>query len=212
MKKSLERSWRDLSFYLSPRYILGVILIFTSFISAFIITERSDRTITVWGATVDLAPGAEITRDAITPMRVRLLDNAEQYLSTDADIVGAAVLRGIGTAELIPSFALSTEVALDLQRVPISISGDRVPSGLRPGSAIDIYTLPDRNFQGIDGSGRRSKLLIEGVVIETIDESTRELGGNLLITLLVDKKFVPQMIAAMADTQFILVRRMIQDS
>lgn len=212
MKKKLARSWRDLSFYLSPRYIFGVILIFASFLSAFVITQRADRTITVWSATVDLAPGSQITSESIEPMRVRLVDNAEQYLSADAEIIGASVLRGIGSAELIPAFALSKEKSLNLQRVPLSISRDRVPAGLKPGSAIDIYAIPDRNLPGIsEAIPKRSKLLIAGVVIETIDNASSDIGGNLLVTLLVDQVQVPEIVDAMADSQFILVRRLIED-
>lgn len=211
MKKSLERSWRDLSFYLSPRYILGIILICASFLSAFAITQRADRTITVWSATVDLAPGTEITSESIAPIRVRLPENAEQYLSTEAEIVGASVLRGIGASELIPSFALATELDPDLQHLPISISIDRVPSGLRPGSSVDIYTLPNQNLQSMREVPMRSKLLLSRVVIETIDDSGRDLGGNLLMTLLINQQLVPEVIAAMSNSEFILVRRMIQE-
>ena len=73
--KSLEKSWRDISFFLTPRYLLGLVLIIASFISAFMISSASDRTVTVWASTGDLAPGEIITEEDITPMRVRLIEN-----------------------------------------------------------------------------------------------------------------------------------------
>jgi hypothetical protein len=66
--KSLEKSWRDISFFLTPRYLMGLALIIASFVSAFIISSSADRTVTVWASTGDLAPGEIITPEDVTPM------------------------------------------------------------------------------------------------------------------------------------------------
>ena len=111
----------EISLYLTPRYILGLILILASFTSAYLISQASDKTIMVWAATVDLAPGEILTDSDLTKVRVRLLDNPEQYLSSNNSITGTSVLRSIGAAELIPSFAISSKASPNLQVVPISI-------------------------------------------------------------------------------------------
>ena len=188
----------------TPRYLLGLILIITSFISAFLISSASDRTITVWASSTDLAPGQIIEETDITPVKVRLLSNAEQYLDASVEIVGTSVVRKIGAAELIPSFALSPQVDTSLQRVPIQVERLMSPVGLGAGDLVDIYGIPN---QMASQSGVVSELILESVGIEEIDDSARELGGALGITLLVPDSLVSDLISTMSEFNFLLVER-----
>ena len=188
----------------TPRYLLGLILIITSFISAFLISSASDRTITVWASSTDLAPGKIIEEKDITPVKVRLLSNAEQYLDASVEIVGTSVVRKIGAAELIPSFALSPQVDTSLQRVPIQVERLMSPVGLGAGDLVDIYGIPN---QMASQSGVVSELILESVGIEEIDDSARELGGALGITLLVPDSLVSDLISTMSEFNFLLVER-----
>jgi len=201
-----NRALRDLTFYLSPRYILGLILILASFGSAFVITSAADQSSSVWAANVNLAPGAIIEAGDLTPVRVRLIDNAAQYLSTDADLVGAAVLRPIGAAELIPAVAVAAEVNFSLQRVPLSISRQHLPAGITSGAVVDIYAYEERELTD-QGHNRKPRLLLASASIEAIDESSKDLGGDLIITVLVPAPLVDDLIEAIAGSRFILVRR-----
>lgn len=188
----------------TPRYLLGLILIITSFISAFLISSASDRTITVWASSTDLAPGKIIDEKDITPVKVRLLSNAEQYLDASVEIVGTSVVRRIGAAELIPSFALSSQVDTSLQRVPIQVERLMSPVGLGAGDIVDIYGIPN---QIASQSGVVSELILESIGIEEIDDSARELGGALGITLLVPDSLVSDLISTMSEFRFLLVER-----
>lgn len=188
----------------TPRYLLGLILIITSFISAFLISSASDRTITVWASSTDLAPGKIIEEKDITPVKVRLLSNAEQYLDASVEIVGTSVVRKIGAAELIPSFALSPQVDTSLQRVPIQVERLMSPVGLGAGDLVDIYGIPN---QMASQSGVVSELILEYVGIEEIDDSARELGGAIGITLLVPDSLVSDLISTMSEFNFLLVER-----
>jgi len=201
-----NRALRDLTFYLSPRYILGLILILASFGSAFVITSAADQSTSVWAANVNLAPGAVIEAGDLTPVRVRLIDNAAQYLSTDADLVGAAVLRPIGAAELIPAVAVSAQVDSSLQRVPLSISRQHLPAGITSGAIVDIYAYEEREFSDQEAT-RKPRLLLANASIEALDESSKDLGGDLIITVLVPAPLVNDLIDAIAGSRFILVRR-----
>lgn len=202
--KSINSSIRESLFLLTPRYLLGLVLIITSFISAFLISSASDRTITVWASSSDLAPGKIIEEKDITPVKVRLLNNAEQYLDAKVEIVGTSVVRKIGAAELIPSYALSSQANTSLQRVPIQVERLMSPSGLSAGDIVDIYGIPNQMASQV---GVVSELILESVGIEEIDESGRELGGAIGITLLVPDTLVPDLISTMSEFRFLLVER-----
>lgn len=202
--KPINTAIRESLLLFTPRYLLGLILIITSFISAFLISSASDRTITVWASSTDLAPGKIIEEKDITPVKVRLLSNAEQYLDASVEIVGTSVVRKIGAAELIPSFALSPQVDTSLQRVPIQVERLMSPVGLGAGDLVDIYGIPN---QMASQSGVVSELILESVGIEEIDDSARELGGALGITLLVPDSLVSDLISTMSEFNFLLVER-----
>ena len=204
--KSLEKSWRDISFFLTPRYLMGLFLIITSFVSAFIISNSSDRTVTVWASTGDLAPGEIITSEDVVPMRVRLIENGEQYLSTSFEIVGASVLRSIGSSEFVPSFAISQDFDNTLQQVPISVAQEMAPVSLKSGAVVDIYGVPESN-QG-DGKKDGTKLLLSGISIDSV--TANEFGGRILITVLVPSQLVSELITVIGKQQFLIVKRIVR--
>lgn len=197
----------EISLYLTPRYILGLTLILASFTSAYLISKASDKTFMVWAATVDLAPGEVLTDSDLTKVRVRLLDNSEQYLSSKAPIAGASVLRPIGAAELIPSFAISNESNPNLQVVPISIPREWAPIELRSGRVVDVYGIPNRSVEFTGESRTQSRLILSEVAIDSIDSSSRDLGGRIGISLLVREIEVPKLISAINSNDFLLVQR-----
>ena len=197
----------EISLYLTPRYILGLTLILASFTSAYLISKASDKTFMVWAATVDLAPGEVLTNSDLTKVRVRLLDNSEQYLSSKAPIAGATVLRPIGAAELIPSFAISNESNPNLQVVPISIPREWAPIELRSGRVVDVYGIPNRSVEFTGESRTQSRLILSEVAIDSIDSSSRDLGGRIGISLLVREIEVPKLISAINSNDFLLVQR-----
>ena len=197
----------NFSLYLTPRYLLGLILIISSFASAYLMSKASDKTVMVWAASVDLAPGEVISDSDLIKVRVRLLDNAEQYLDADNSITGAAVLRGIGAAELIPSFAIASDVDPTLQVVPISIPREWAPIEITSGAIVDVYGIPNRNLQLSGELQEQSKLLLSAIAIDSVDSTSRDLGGRIGISLLVPDIEVETIISAINGNEFLLVRR-----
>lgn len=170
-------------------------------------SKASDKTVMVWAANVDLAPGEVISDSDLIKVRVRLLDNAEQYLDADNSITGAAVLRGIGAAELIPSFAIASDVDPTLQVVPISIPREWAPIEITSGAIVDVYGIPNRNLQLSGELQEQSKLLLSAIAIDSVDSTSRDLGGRIGISLLVPDIEVETIISAINGNEFLLVRR-----
>jgi len=206
-KVNATRRFDEIRLYLNPRYLLGLILILASFSSAYLISKSSDRMITVWGANVDLAPGEMIEADDLKVIRVRLPDNAAQYLDSKTDLIGTTVLRAIGSSELIPSFALTSEIDLSLARVPISIAREWAPIELRNGSLVDIYGIPNRANQFSQDSNPSSRLLLSNIAIDSVDASSRELGGRIGMTVLVPQARVEAIVSAISKYEFLLVSK-----
>lgn len=187
--------------------ILGGCLIAASFISALVISNSSSRMITVWSAAVDLDKGEVITAEDVVISKVLLPGNAGNYIDGQVSIIGSSVVRAIGIDELIPAYALSSQVDEQLQQVPISIAFSQVPKDIGSGQRVDIYgiTKSELRTQSLDSGRYKSRLIASDLVIDQVDNQANTLGGDLVITLLVPRTIIPNLIEDMGNYDFILV-------
>jgi len=188
--------------------ILGGCLIAVSFISALVISNSSSRMITVWSAAVDLDKGEVITAEDVVISKVLLPGNAGNYIDGQVSIIGSSVVRAIGIDELIPAYALSSQVDEQLQQVPIAIAFSQVPKDIGSGQRVDIYgiTKSELRTQSLESGRYKSRLIASDLVIDQVDNQANTLGGDLVITLLVPRTIIPNLIEDMGNYDFILVR------
>ena len=187
--------------------ILGGCLIAASFISALVISNSSSRMITVWSAAVDLDKGEVITAEDVVISKVLLPGNAGNYIDGQVSIIGSSVVRAIGIDELIPAYALSSQVDEQLQQVPIAIAFSQVPKDIGSGQRVDIYgiTKSELRSQSLESGRYKSHLIASDLVIDQVDNQANTLGGDLVITLLVPRPIIPNLIEDMGNYDFILV-------
>ena len=193
---------------LNLRLIAGTILIAASFFSAYLISQSNNRMITVWSASNDLAPGRIIEDADVAPVQVSMPKGASLYLDANYSIVGSQVLRTVGSSELIPTYSLSKESQLNYKKVPISLSRFRLPIGVKSGSIVDIYIIPREQLNGnLEGPKlKRSQLLLPTISVDAIDMEASKLGGEIGMTILVPASQVSEVVSAMSDSEFIVVR------
>ena len=187
--------------------ILGGCLIAASFISALVISNSSSRMITVWSAAVDLGKGEIITAEDVVISKVLLPGNAGNYIDGQVSIIGSSVVRAIGIDELIPAYALSSQIDEQLQQVPIAIAFSQVPKDIGSGQRVDIYgiTKSELRSQGLESARYKSRLIASDLVIDQVDNQANTLGGDLVLTLLVPRPIIPNLIEDMGNYDFILV-------
>ncbi|MFZ9342169.1 MAG: flagella basal body P-ring formation protein FlgA [Candidatus Nanopelagicaceae bacterium] len=187
--------------------ILGGCLIAASFISALVISNSSSRMITVWSAAVDLGKGEVITAEDVVISKVLLPSNAANYIDGQVSIIGSSVVRAIGAEELIPAYAVSEQIDEQLQQVPIAIAFSQVPKDIGSGQRVDIYgiTKSELRSQSLESGRYKSRLIASDLVIDQVDNQANTLGGDLVITLLVPRTIIPNLIEDMGNYDFILV-------
>ena len=187
--------------------ILGGCLIAVSFISALVISNSSSRMITVWSAAVDLGKGEVITAEDVVISKVLLPSNAANYIDGQVSIIGSSVVRAIGAEELIPAYAVSEQIDEQLQQVPIAIAFSQVPKDIGSGQRVDIYgiTKSELRSQNLESGRYKSRLIASDLVIDQVDNQANTLGGDLVITLLVPRTIIPNLIEDMGNYDFILV-------
>ena len=203
----LQRNSFNFSIRSYLKTILGGCLIAASFISALVISNSSSRMITVWSAAVDLDKGEVITAEDVVISKVLLPGNAGNYIDGQVSIIGSSVVRAIGIDELIPAYALSSQVDEQLQQVPIAIAFSQVPKDIGSGQRVDIYgiTKSELRSQSLESGRYKSRLIASDLVIDQVDNQANTLGGDLVLTLLVPRPIIPNLIEDMGNYDFILV-------
>jgi hypothetical protein len=192
---------------LNLRLAFGILLICTSFVSAYLLSSSTNRMVTVWSATKDLAPGSLIKDGDIKQAQVLMPNNAQFYLDGMNSILGSYVIRPIGAEELIPAYAVTTEPISDLREVPISIPINRMPFQIKTGQIVDVYAVPKQQIS-LTQENLKSKaaLLLSSAGISGIDSESGKLGGEIAVTLLVPVQLVNELVSAIAKYDFVLVK------
>ncbi|MEY3185271.1 MAG: hypothetical protein RIR58_7 [Actinomycetota bacterium] len=201
------RSIAQFKVNLNLRLAFGILLICTSFVSAYLLSSSTNRMVTVWSSTKDLAPGSLIKDEDIKQAQVLMPNNAQFYLDGMNSILGSYVIRPIGAEELIPAYAVTTEPISDLREVPISIPINRLPYQIKTGQIVDVYAVPKQQTS-LTRENLKSKaaLLLTSVGISGIDSESGKLGGEIAITLLVPVQLVNELVSAIATYDFVLVK------
>ena len=100
------------SFWIDPRFVVGVVLVLGSVIGVYAIVAAADRTTQVYVARDALIVGQTVDGDDLVATSVRLGDGADVYLAADGPPTdGLVMTRSVLAGEMIPASAVSTHDA-----------------------------------------------------------------------------------------------------
>lgn len=147
--------------WLDVRLVAGVLLVLVSVLVGARVVAAADRSVRVWAVAGDLAVGTVLARDDLRPVRVRLLDNAGRYLTTDRSPVGRTLGRDLGSGELLPVGALRARPCGSELSIPVTTR--HVPVSIRKGSRVDVFATPSGA-----GAQRTTAQVLRGVTVQAV--------------------------------------------
>lgn len=200
--------------WLDGRLVLGVLLVLVSVVVGARVLSAADRSTLVYAVNKDLTAGSVLAAADLTPVRVRLFDNAGQYVAVDgATPTGYVVRRGVGAGELLPREALSVpERDVDFREVTVPVEVGHLPPGLSGRAQVDIWVTPevrDRATQpGAQGGGappptaddlelRGAQLVLQGVTVLDVDADGGSFSGSTSIPVVLQVR--PAEVAALVS-------------
>ena len=185
----------------NSRLAMGLALFIIAIGSGQLIAKESNRTVMVWATQGDLAPGQLISQSDIKAVSVLLPQSAKNYLSAEAEIIGALVLTHISVGDLIPTSAItSTSQVLDQRFVPLTLELTDLPVDLIRGEIIDIYAIPNRDSKSITSP----QLVAESISVSSVNE--RNNSGKVSVLVILKSDLVMPILAMLADSRLIIVR------
>jgi hypothetical protein len=109
---------------------------------------------------------------------------------------------------LIPVSAVTSNyLGGSVRSVPLRIVRNDLPNDLSPGQSVDIYSLPQPDLN--TEKNRKSELISEGVLIESIDLKSRDMGGDIGIVIKIPEDEVIYLLSTLNDSRIVVVRNAI---
>ncbi len=185
----------------NSRLAMGLALLFTALLAGSLIAKEANRTVYVWAANSELAPGNIVDLADIKSVAVLLPESAKNCISADAQLIGATVTHRIGLGELIPVSAITVEPDKLMQRaVPLTIEPTDLPTNLQRGEIIDLYAIPNSSQKTIAAP----ELIIGAVAVAEVSSSSN--SGKSLVVINLPESIILNTLTYIPDTRLIIVR------
>jgi hypothetical protein len=164
-----QPSWLDL------RLVLGVLLVLASVLLGARVVTAADHSTRVWATTRAIAAGTTVQADDVRPMRVRLYDNAADYLAATVSPAGRTVTRDVGAGELLPRGVLTAAAPGRLLSLPVDAL--HAPDSLSRGQRIDVFATTKDLAADAQAAGKTVKVL-SAVPVQGVRRPSGGLTGS----------------------------------
>lgn len=192
---------RNLDILKNSRLAMGLALFIIAISAGSLIAKEANRTVYVWASNGELAPGNTIATTDLKAVSVLLPESAKNYISTNAQLVGAIVMHRIGTGDLIPVNAISTDSQkLGQRAVPLTVEITDLPADLQRGEVIDIYAIPSTSQKSIS----EPELITSDITVA--EASTKNNSGKALVVVNLPEDLVMRTLAFISESRLIIVR------
>jgi flagella basal body P-ring formation protein FlgA len=185
----------------NSRLAMGLALLISALLVGSLIAKEANRTVYVWAANSELAPGNIVDATDIKSVAVLLPESAKNYISANAQLLGATVTHRIGLGDLIPVSAISVESDKLTQRaLPLTIEPTDLPNNLQRGEIIDLYAIPNSSQKTIASP----ELIIGSVTVAQVSNNNN--SGKSAVVINLPENIVLNTLAFISDTRLIIVR------
>ena len=192
---------RNLDILKNSRLAMGLALFIIAISAGSLIAKEANRTVYVWASNGELAPGNTIASTDLKAVSVLLPESAKNYISVNAQLVGTIVMHRIGTGDLIPVNAISTESQkLGQKALPLTVEITDLPADLQRGEVIDIYAIPSSSQKSIS----EPELITSGITVA--EASTKNNSGKALVVVNLPEDLVMRTLAFISESRLIIVR------
>ncbi|WP_062302722.1 SAF domain-containing protein [Demequina subtropica] len=181
--------WRD------PRLVVGVLLIAIAVAGVVAVLASADRTVPVYAAAAELAPGTVLDESTVAIAHVRV---GAGYLEAPASAPWGAVLtRAVGEGELIPAGAVVDAGSYGGRRLAVVATSPVAPE-VGAGTVVDVWVTP--------AGGGPSERAGESLPVASVSRDDPGFGlGGETVYVIVDADEVGGLLDALAHADAVAV-------
>jgi len=186
------------------RLIVSIALCSAALIASYAMSIAANHTEKFWVVIHPVAAGTQLEGSDLGLQSVSLGASSNRYLSHTANPIGSITLRNLSIGELLQSAALTDDSqAMNHQQLSISIRSVDLPTTVAEGEVVTIFQLHDAK----NGESKEPPHHIaSGVFIASIDRKGSNFGGEVAITISVERDSIPDLLAATTSGRLVIVK------
>ena len=186
------------------RLILSIALCACALLISFLMTRAGNVREDYWVVLRPLAVGTQIEASDVGLQSVALGTSARAYLPATANPIGSITRRRFLAGELLEGGSLSEDSAdISHQQLSLSLRAVDLPSSISVGEVISLFQVHDirSNENTIP-----PRYILGGVFVVAIDRKGSALGGEVALTISIDRNEIPDVLAATTSGRLVAVR------
>lgn len=186
------------------RFILALTLCAGALLASFLMSRAAASRENYWVVLHPISAGTAIEARDLGYQSVVLGTSAGTYLSATTNPIGSITRRRLAAGELLEGSALTEDsVFLTHQQISLSVRSVDIPSSIQIGELISLYQVHDRR----SGESEIAPDYILGeVFVAAIDRKGSNFGGEVALTISLDRSDVPAVLAATTSGRVVAVR------
>ena len=186
------------------RFILALTLCAGALLASFLMSRAAASRENYWVVLHPISAGTAIEARDLGYQSVVLGTSAGTYLSATTNPIGSITRRRLAAGELLEGSALTEDsVFLTHQQISLSVRSVDIPSSIQIGELISLYQVHDRR----SGESEIAPDYVLGeVFVAAIDRKGSNFGGEVALTISVDRSDVPAVLAATTSGRVVAVR------
>ncbi len=185
------------------RLLLAFGLFIASIATSFLFSIAANKSQGYWVLSQPLPSGARIEQEDIR-LESALLPHDELYFRQGSQSpIGSVTLRPMKVGEILDRrFLSSKSIALTTENISIAIASSDIPLNAKVGDLVAIYQVHDsRNGEDVKPPRR----VISQAFVAALDTRKSNFGGELSLTLTVNREEVLSVLAATSSGRLVLV-------
>jgi len=186
------------------RFILALTLCAGALLASFLMSRAAASRENYWVVLHPISAGTAIEARDLGSQSVVLGTSAGSYLSATTNPIGSITRRRLAAGELLEGSALTEDsVFLTHQQISLSVRSVDIPNSIQIGELISLYQVHDRR----SGESEIAPDYILGeVFVAALDRKGSNFGGEVALTISVDRSDVPAVLAATTSGRIVAVR------
>lgn len=186
----------------NTRFQIAIALFVMAIITPFLISVAADKEDQYWAIARPIPTGSKITAEDLREVAGRLDSSNHSYLTSAMNPFGSITTRSFFADELLDARYLRNSAESNLEEVSIAIASSDIPMATKLGDYVSIFQLQDAQ----NGEQAASPIrILSQAFISDLDRKSSNFGNMITITLSLDERQVPILLAASSKGRLVVV-------
>ena len=186
------------------RLILAATLCGATLLASFAMSMAANQREKYWMVLHPIAAGTQLEASDLGLQSVVLGSSEGNYLPAATNPIGSITRRQLSSGELLEGNSITDDSsAMVNQQISISARVVDIPAALTVGEVVSIYQVHDAK-NGESASPARH--VLEGVFVTSFDRKGNNFGGEVALTVSINRELIPELLDATTSGRLVIVR------